>query len=209
MLSINLIERHFQARRFEPLLAGLAANGTVLPLPLQARLLQSEVAPAALALRRLIELTYEPIPLARQMTRLIVTAQHDDGSIEHDPLATAAAVAALGRVIADQPAVADEAVCIARQHALAALAAMQNETGLFNSPDDRTEQDRALTGAFILYLLVGDDQFRQAVRFADLMTWYEQHRDRLDDATNQLWEIARLEMTVPPEPDAALVALAA
>ena len=55
MLSVNLIDRFFRARRYEPLLEGLATNGMVLPLPLRVRLSQSPVPAVALGLRRLVE----------------------------------------------------------------------------------------------------------------------------------------------------------
>ena len=209
MLSVNLIDRFFRARRYEPLLEGLATNGMVLPLPLRVRLSQSPVPAVALGLRRLVELTYGPTSLSGEMTGFLLAAQAEDGSFDGDPLATAAAAAALGRVIHEQPAAADQAVTAARGRALAALAAMQNDSDLFDGCDDGTEQDRALTGAFVLYLLAGDDDFRQSVRYGDLMNWFEQHRDRLDADTNQLWRIARLDSPVATGPGAAVASFAA
>ena len=43
---------------------------------------------------------------------------------------------------------------------------MQDEHGLFSHGDDHTEQDRALTSAFVLFLLARLAGFREAARFA-------------------------------------------
>ncbi|MEX0774498.1 MAG: hypothetical protein WD042_02165 [Phycisphaeraceae bacterium] len=75
---------------------------------------------------------------------------------------------------------------------------------LFAHPDDRTWQDRAATAAFALYLLADDHDFRAAIRFADLLDWFEAHQDDLDPTTHQLWEMALL-----TAPQAQLAALAA
>ena len=204
MLSINLIERHFQTGRFEPLLESLAANGMMLPLTLRVRLSQSHVPAVGLGLRRALELAYTPTPIVRRMAQYLCDVQGDDGSFDRDPLSTAVAAAALMRLLREPPANAEPAWTDSAQRAFTALAAMQHSDGLFNCTDDRTEQDRALTGAFILYLLAGDDTFRRSIRFAELMTWFEDHAERLDSDTNQLWQIARLDTPPPPEtPDAA------
>ena len=78
----------------------------------------------------------------------------------------------------------------AANRALMALAAMQCDDGLFGFDQDRTEQDRALVAAFVLYMLSGDCEFRQAIRFADLSRWFEQNHNGLDDATAQLWQLS-------------------
>ncbi len=102
MLSVNLIERFFQGRRFEQLLDNLASNGMDVPLPLHIRLAQVNAAPVALGLRRVLELTYGPTSLSRQMTDYLLGAQEVDGSYGRDSLATAAAVAALGKLLAER-----------------------------------------------------------------------------------------------------------
>ncbi len=86
---------------------------------------------------------------------------------------------------------------------------MQDQDGLFNAPADRTEQDRALTAAFILLLLVRDDEFRQSVRSAELFDWFEQHQDQLEPQTRRLWTMASLGNPMQPPPSPALTALAA
>lgn len=217
MLSINLIQRHFEAHEHERLLRGLTDNGLPLPLPLRARLGQGPVAALALGLRRLAELTYGPTPLSRDMTAALLSHQRADGTFapsqaaagDADPLATAAAVAAMGQILQDHPAAAEAPLVQAHERALAALACLQDEDGLFRCPDDRTREDRALTGAFVLYLLARDAGFRAAVRWADLVRWYEEHADTLDGPTAELYRLACLTEPASDRPTPAVAAIAA
>lgn len=200
MLSVNLIERLFNSGRHEQLLAAVAGNGLVLPLALRIRLTQSSVAAVALGLRRTVELTYGPTSLSRAMTRRLLEWQEPDGSFGRDPAVTATAVVALRRVLSDQPQVdSDGQIVAATEQALAALASMQSAEGDapavlpggFAASEDRCDRDAALTTAFVLYLLADDSAFRQAVRFADLLDWFEQHPHELDADTDRLWQMAR------------------
>lgn len=195
MLSVHRIERQFRGRHFEPLLAAIEANGVQLPLGLRARLLQSPVAAVALGLRRLCELTYGLTSLARDMADALLHWQRADGSFDGDPLATAAAIAAFSRWLQDPAMTDDGRIAAAHQRALAALAHMQADDSLFSSPDDRSWHDRTLTAAFIVLLLGADAGFRASVRYAELMTWFEQHRGRMDAASRDLWRLARAQST--------------
>ena len=212
MLSINLIQRHFQANHLDSLLDALSANGLELPLPLRIRLGQANASAVAMALRRVIELTYGPTGLSRELTAHLLKDQQPDGSYSQDPLATAAVVSAFGRLLMEQPGTAGEPVHAAYDRALAALASMQGEDGLFRSPTlgvDRTRQERALCSAFILFLLAEDQDFRHAVRFADLLNWFEQNQDDLEADTNRLWLMARTDTSSRPRPSSNLAAIAA
>ncbi len=62
-----------------------------------------------------------------------------------------------------------------------------------------------MTAAFILFLLAGSPAFRGAVRFADLMTRFDEC-GRLDRATEELLAIARLDDRPLPVPAPALAA---
>jgi hypothetical protein len=208
MLSVHRIDRHFRGRQFEPLLAAIEANGLELPLPLRARLLQTPVAAVALGLMRLLELTYGPTSLAREMIDALLHFQRSDGSFEGDPLATAAAVAALARCTQDRALAQDGRLAAGYQRGLDALAHMQADDALFTSTDDRSWQDRTLAAAFIVLLLGADPGFRAAVRYAQLMTWFEQHRRRLDPAARELWRLARVQTTGPQTPAPAAAAAA-
>jgi hypothetical protein len=159
----------------------------------------------ALALRRLVELTYGPTAQTRELAADLLALQNPDGSFSGaepgcgDPLATAAAAAALGRVIREHPG-EGPALEPAYRRALGALGQMQdvdNRVG-FAGASDRSDADRRLITAFILFLLTGDAAFRSAVRFADLMNGFDDHADELDEPTRQLWTMARMDLAVPP-----------
>ncbi|MCE9588971.1 MAG: hypothetical protein K8S99_00420 [Planctomycetes bacterium] len=214
MLNLRAIDRHFHLGRFDLLADAVADNGLGLPLPLRVRVTGSRVAAVAMGLKRVIELTYGPTSLSREMTSSLLTLQQPDGSFEGDPLATAAVLAALNLINSDQPRACDPAVALAREHALAALAAMQDDDGLFHtSPLDRTEQDRALTAAFVLLILGRDPEFRAAIRFADLLNWFDTNAQTLDADTHQLLDTALAGLTAgpgtPPRRNHNLAAIAA
>lgn len=216
MLSDNLIQKLFDTQDHGRMIGCLADNGTTLPLALQSRLTQP-IAAAGLGLRRLVELTYGPTPLSRDMTATLLDGQLACGSFvsnsDRDPLVAAAAVAGLAAVWREHHGSAEGRPDLtdAMDRAMAALSAMQMEDGLFCHGDDRTLEDRALTSAFVLFLLARLPRFREAVRFADLMTWFEERADRLNDETLELYHMARLDDPTrqPIMADARLAGLAA
>ncbi|MEZ6191253.1 MAG: hypothetical protein R3C45_08175 [Phycisphaerales bacterium] len=220
MLSVTQIQKLFNSQDHTRMITSLADNGAALPLPLQARLTQP-AATAGLGLRRLTELTYGPTSLSRDMIDALLDTQLPDGSfpgqVDHDPLTTAAAAAGLAATLREQrPApgttpgsVPDPHTAQALDHALTALAGMQDGEGLFRHGDDRTEQDRALTSAFVLFLLARLPGFREACRFADLMTWFDERADRLDEDTAQLYHMASLDDPTRHPLSPALNAIAA
>ncbi len=198
MLSDNLIQKLFDTQDHSRMIGCLADNGTTLPLALQSRL-TLPIAAAGLGLRRLVELTYGPTPLSRDMTAALLDGQLGDGSFtgssDRDPLATAAAVAGLAAVLREHHGISDSPPDLtdALDRAIAALSTMQMEDGLFCHSDDRTIEDRALTSVFVLFMLARLPIFREAVRFADLMTWFDERADRLDNVTLELYHMARLD----------------
>ncbi|GAB4198032.1 MAG: hypothetical protein Kow00105_12040 [Phycisphaeraceae bacterium] len=195
MLSTQQIRKLVNSRDYARLINCLADNGTTLPLPLQARL--SHPVPAlGLALRRACELSYGPTPMIREMVHELLVSQNPDGSFpgstDRDPLATAAAAAGLAAVVREQP-VPDPELAVALDQALAALASMQDGQALFMHSDDRAIEDRALTSAMILFLLARVPRFRETCRFADLMDWFDERADRLEEATAELYHMASLD----------------
>jgi len=206
MLSAPMIERRFENQEYDQLLESLTRNGLTIPLPLRVRLSAGPAGPLGLGLRRLVELTYGPTALSRQMTHALLGLQNGDGSFAgaepRDPLATACAAAALGRVHSEHPAAREPHFEQARIAAIACLASQQDASGLFRGGDERTETDAATSSAFVLYLLGSDELFRRSIRYAELLGWFEEHEQRLDRATRTLWEMCRV-----PEEEAALWAI--
>jgi hypothetical protein len=199
MLSDNLIQKLFDTHDHDRMIGCLADNGTTMPLALQSRLTQP-TASVGLGLRRLVELTYGSTPLSREMTDSLIHGQQPDGSFQgtcnRDPLATAAAAAGLAAVLREhhgRNTPCDPSLTDALDRALASLATMQMEDGLLCHGDDRTLEDRALTSAFVLFLLARLPGFREAARFADLMTWFDERADRLDDDALELYHMASLD----------------
>lgn len=209
MLSVHHIERHFRHQHWEPLLRGVSPCVTDLPLPLHVRLSQQPAAVIALALRRVVELTYGPTTLSADLTDALLAHRRPDGSFDGDPLATAAAADALARLIAEHLGAASR-LADAHHRAVDSLAAMQDGDGLFAAHDDRTTQDRAMSSAFILSLLAGHEPFRQSVRFGELLGWFADRDDALPAEVRPLWMLAQIEAPAAHRnPTAALAAIAA
>lgn len=212
MLSVNMLQRFLDAGDYTRIVRAIAGNGVAIPLPLQARLAYPAAA-TALGLRRLVELTYGPTGLSRSALSILLHLQRPDGSFagscERDPLATAAAASAFSAVLDHHGPAAGPEVEPARDRALDALAAMQDERGLFLGPDDRTWQDQALTSAFVLSLLAGDERFCAAVRVADALTWFDDNERRLEPATEELIALAKADQPLAIRQTPALAAIAA
>ena len=212
MLSVYQIERQLRLRHWDVLLRGIVPLGMELPLPLHIRLSQQPVAVMGLALRRVCELTYGPTAVSRDIACTLLAEQRSDGSFGvagPDPLATAAAINALTLLETSQPNHGLASVPAAIDRALLVLAAMQDDDGLFNAPDDRTEDDRATTASFVLAILAGNEAFRRVLRFADLMTWFDERADSLPAPTADFWRLARIDTPVDAHPSPQLTAIAA
>lgn len=192
MLSLHQIQSLFRSGRRDQLVAALTVNGLPLPMPLQVKLATSPAASIALGLRRLSELTYAPTPVGRSMLQALLALQQPDGSFDDDALATAAAVAAINQLERDQHGViAPKLLGDIREHAMAWLAGQQGADGLIVGSSDRTEDDRALSSAFILFMLDRDDLFRQSIRYADLLDWFESGEHAHCPEVARLWQLAQ------------------
>ena len=196
MLSVHLIERLFRQNDQERLLRGLGESGSDTPLSLLLRLLQSPSATTGLALRRVAELTYGPTPISRDMIQSLLDRQDDDGLFDGDVLATACAAAAFVQLDRDHGRI-DPEVAFALDRSISGIAQRQLESGLFEDHADQTDGDRQMAAAFMLLLLADCDEFRLAVRFADLASWFESHASRLDPVAGRLWELASCHVGVP------------
>lgn len=205
MISISAIDRALENRDYDRLLQSLSRNGLVMPLPLRVQLAESAVGARGLGLRRLVELTYGPTALTRQITRALIHAQQPNGALadaagRSSALLTAAFAAGLGRVLRDHAGLLGEEhepIRSAYEHALATLASMQDDAGLFAGPQDRNLRDRLLTSAFIAYLLIDAPQFAARCQGHTLLTTLEDHLDHCPRDTAELIDMARLTRLLP------------
>jgi hypothetical protein len=193
MLSVNLIARSLDKQDPDRLLKGLADNGMVLPLPLRMVLADSTAALAGLALRRLLELTYGPTDLSRQLANQLLSSQQADGRFGKSDdfgLGTAAAVAALCRLVEDHRLDAEQSqqILTAIGRGSAWLDSAIDADGLLT--DVNGSGNAALATAFLVYLLVHESAFTAMVPLHRTLGWFEQHEDRLDRSTRSVWRVA-------------------
>jgi hypothetical protein len=192
MLSLHQIQSLFRSGRRDQLVTALTVNGLPLPMPLQIKLAGSPAAAIALGLRRLSELTYGPTPVGRAMLQALLARQQEDGSFDGDALATAAALAAINQLERDQHGIiAPKLLSDIRDHAMDWLASQQQADGLIASSADRSDEDRALSSAFILFMLDRDELFRSTIRYADLLDWFECDQRQLAPEVARLWQLAQ------------------
>lgn len=205
MLSISTIDRALERRDYDRLLRDLGRNGLVMPLPLRVQLAESAAGARGLGLRRLVELTYGPTELTRQLIDKLIASQLPTGAVadaagRDSCLLTASLAAGLGRVLRDHgDGLGDQQMQIesAYEQALAALAAMQDGQGLFAGPQDRGLADRLLTSAFIAYLLMDAPSFAGICQGHALLSSLEDHLDHCEPAAVELVNMARLTRLVP------------
>ncbi len=213
MLSISTIDRALEQRDYDRLLRDLGRNGLVMPLPLRVQLAESAVGACGLGLRRLVELTYGPTALTRQLIDKLIRVHASSGiptGSSHSAipdaagrpscLLTACFAAGLGRVLRDHAdRLGDQRVEIesAYDGAVSALSAMQGAEGLFAGPQDRHERDRLLTSAFIAYLLIDAPGFAERCRGHALLSALEDHHGECGPATAELIDMARLTRLLP------------
>lgn len=207
MLSIHTIDRALESRDYDRLLRDLGQNGLVMPLPLRLQLAESPAGAKGLGLRRLVELTFGPTALSRQLVENLIRLQTPEGAIldaagRPSCLLMSAFVAGLGRVLRDHGTrLCDHlaVVQLAYDRALACLAAMQHENALFSGPQDRDEQDRLLTSAFIGYLLIDAPGFAAVCRGHALLSALEDCLEMALPDSCQLISMARLARLTPVE----------
>lgn len=211
MLSLTRIDQLTAHHHTGPLLDELVRNGLVIPLPLRVRLIGAPAGVWGLALRRLLELTYGPTPLADQLSRRILAGLEEGhahtGWTDQDgdlcPIASAAALSGLLRLNRDYPQRAQElGVAGGIQRGLNAFQALQGPDGLIQGPGLNDVRVRLLATAMVAYLLAGWPEFRAAVRWFDLVDAMERLQDQHDRDTAQLWSFVGLGLhhQIPPSP---------
>ena len=185
MLTPRSILRHIQQGRSQALLRALAANDAPLCPPAMVEALSgSSAAATALGLRRLVELSRQIDSETQSVLDDVLARQREDGSVESDLLATAAAVGAWSTILEEPwswPAEAMERVRGAREGACRWLA-RQWESG--------SGEEWAVRWAWILLLLVGDEAFGQALPVRRLAARIEQFRDRMDPDARMVLDLA-------------------
>lgn len=226
MLSIHTIDRALESKDYDRLLRDLTRNGLVMPLPLRVQLAESSVGAKGLGLRRLVELTYGPTALGRQLIDSLLRAQSPTGAAldaadRPSCLLTAAMAAGLGRVLRDHGGRGGDTgnltsrgsemaqIRLAYERALGCLASMQDEDALFSGPQDRDPRDRLLTSAFVAYLLIDSPDFAETCRGHALLSALEDHLDDASSDTQQLISMARLARLTPVEVSSAQAPLRA
>ena len=157
MLTAQTIDRTFRKGDYSRLLDQVAAHGLPLPEALRRHLLRTESCPVALALRRKLQLAYGSLREHLPMARFLLERQDADGLIEADPLATAAAAAAIGALLEHPAARLDADTRCSLQEALeraaGALAMRRREDGLFSPAlPTLSAVDADLVSAFILLM---------------------------------------------------------
>jgi len=149
---------------------------------------------AAMAMIRMDELSQAGHPFYRRLLNVIFTSQQSDGGWG-DPCVTALCVRAL---------VAGAGSGAAIHGGLGYLAALQKSEGAWPKEPIRRLPADGFASAFILHQLGEFAQFRDAVRFADAITWFTSHARELDDDAQRLWSHAktrcRLATTYRPAP---------
>lgn len=211
MLSIHTIDRTLESKDYDRLLRDLTRNGLVMPLPLRVQLAESAVGAKGLGLRRLVELTYGPTALSKQLIASLLRAQSPTGAAldaadRPSCLLTAALAAGLGRVLRDHAGRPDadlDEVQLAYDRAITALASMQDSDAMFAGPQDRDAGDRLLTSAFIAYLLIDSPGFAERCQGHTLLSALEDHLDDAAPDAQQLIGMARLARLAPSQPATA------
>lgn len=207
MLSVHAIDRALEAKEYDRLLRDLGRNGLVMPLPLRVQLAESPVGAKGLGLRRLVELTFGPTALAKQLIGALIRSQSPTGAVldaagRSSCLLTSAFAAGLGRVLRDHAGrlgVLGDEVRLSYDRALASLASLQRGDGLFAGPEDRDDQDCLLTSAFIAYLLLDSPGFASTCGGHALLSALEDRADSVNADTQQLVHMARLIRMVPAQ----------
>jgi hypothetical protein len=187
MVTVRQMEREWDDRKYEKLLAGLVAAR-----PEQAFTFDyagGRATPAAaMALIRLDELNQTHVPLYGRLVRAILAAQSANDGGWGDPAVTAFCLRAL---------TGSRGNGVSVERGLDYLAGLQKDEGLWPAGPIRRMAADTAASAFILYQLADNPAFRAAVRFHDAVAWFERRVDKSDPDTKQWWRLARLKCMYP------------
>jgi hypothetical protein len=190
MVTVRQMERDWESRRYEKLLASLiaarpeesftfdVASGRAIPA-------------AAMALVRLEELNQSHVPLYGRLVRALLAAQSATDGGWGDPAVTAMCLRAL---------LGGRGNGLAVERGLDYLAGLQKSDGLWPAGPIRRMAADQTTSAFLLYQLGDKSVFRDAVRFDEAVEWFEAQGKRLDPDAKEWWSLARMKCRCPLAP---------
>ena len=192
MLTVRQMDRDWEGRKYEKLLASLtAARPEALFTfdPSSPRAIPA----AAMALVRLDELNQSHVPLYGRLVRALLASQSATDGGWGDPALTAFCLRALMGVRGNGLAI---------ERGLEYLADLQKTDGLWPAGPIRRMAADQCTSAFVLYQLGDKPVFRGAVRFEEAVEWFEEHAKRLDPDAKDWWSLTcakcRCPLPMPP-----------
>ena len=199
MVTVRQMEREWEGRKYEKLLACLTAARPEANFafdPAAGRAIPA----AAVALVRLDELNQSHVPLYGRLVRALLAAQGANDGGWGDPAVTALCLRAL---------MGSRGNGLAIERGLDYLAALQKDDGLWPAGPIRRMAADTTTTAFVLYQLGDKAVFRDAVRFDNVVEWFEARGKKLDPDTREWWSLARMKCRCPlPLPPMVLDAVA-
>lgn len=217
MLTLPTLLKGFQRGDTNRLLRGLEAGGLPLPDALRPRLRDEPVVVLALLTRRATELAYGPCRELYHLADALQARQRPDGGFgdgsgpEPDPLATAAAYAALARLVDALPGAASLAAEHARDRAEVALkVALPSLLAelLDENPDDAKDPASSATcDTALAAFLLGDTPHLAEHLLSEVAIARLDTEAKRDAKLQSLWQMARLSLpavhsssqTVPPQ----------
>lgn len=187
MVTVRQLERDWEGRKYERLLASLTAarpegmfafdtaGGRTVPA-------------AAMALVRLDELNQSHVPLYGRLVRALLASQSTGDGGWLDPAVTAFCLRAL---------TAGRGNGLAVERGLDYLADLQKADGLWPAGPIRRMVADPAASAFVLYQLGDNPRFRHAVRFDDAVRSLESRARPLDSDAKAWWQLARMKCLCP------------
>ena len=187
MVTVRQMDREWEARKYEKLLASLTAARPEAAFafdPAAGRAIPA----AAIALVRLDELNQSHVPLCGRLVRALLAAQSATDGGWGDPAVTALCLRAL---------TGSRGNGLAIERGLDYLAGLQKDDGLWPAGPIRRMAADQCTSAFVLYQLGDKPVFRAAVRFDEAVEWFEARGKRLDPDAREWWSLARMKCRCP------------
>lgn len=180
MTTVRQLERLWNAKSYARMKGELLCSRQEACFGIEG--LERPCALAALALIRLDELCQSHHPLYERFVRVLLASRDRDGGWG-DPAITALCLRALMLGNGDGDAI---------DAALAVLAALQKENGIWPAGPIRRLPDDPAASLFILFQLGSNARFQSAVRFDDALSWFDGNRSRLTAQHRALYDRTRL-----------------